>query len=101
MLIEGIWSDVQTREGTPHQILLDNSTKVQDTAHNFCTKGGDTAHNFQSKGGDTAHNIPTKGEDTEHNFQTLAVGWVAGWDMIIIMPLRGSILQAETCQILS
>ena len=93
MLIEGIWSDVQSRVGTPHKILLDNSTK-----------GGDTAYNFQSKGGDTAQNIRTKGEDTKHNFQTLALGvggCVGRWDMILIMPLRGSILQDESCQILS
>ena len=46
MLIEGIWSDVQTRVGTPHKILLDNETKGGDTARNFCTKDGDTPHNI-------------------------------------------------------
>ena len=30
------------------------------------------------------------------------VGWgVGGWTSMIILPLRGSILQAETCKILS
>ena len=42
MLIEDIWSDAQTRVGTPHKILLDNSTKGGDTARNFCTKGDTT-----------------------------------------------------------
>ena len=36
-------------------------------------------------------------------FKSSVDGWLAGWlgGPVIIVPLRGSILQAETCQILS
>ena len=63
------------------------------TPHKFT--GGGTPQKFTGGGGDTAQ-IPKK--------NTNAMGWVVGgWVVTIrrIMPLRGSILQAGTCQILS
>ena len=78
------------------------------------TNGVGTPHNFERKhilgGGDTAHTLLGWGHrtyfvgvGTPHNIyrKSLAVGgWVGGPDQEII-PLRGSILQADTCQILS
>jgi len=70
------------------------------------TWGGDTAQH-RKMGGDTAHTLlmgGTIGVGTPHNIErkSLAVGgWGVGGPSQEIIPLRGSILQAETCQILS
>ena len=52
-------------------------------------------------GGHRTEKTYTGRGDTAHNLST--AGWLAGWlaQSVIIVPLRGSILQAETCQILS
>ena len=59
--------------------------------------GGDTAHTFLMGG--------TIGVGTPHNIERIKVGTrLAGWvggSRVIIVPLCGSIMQAETCQILS
>ena len=70
--IEGIWSDVQTRMGTPHMKI---------NAFRLLIWGGDTAH---------------------YNCEVGLVGrWVGGCPGQIIMHLCCSILQAGTCKIFS
>ena len=69
-------------------------------------------NNLGGEGGDTAHTLLMKGTigvGTPHNIERLdlAVYRVGGWVVVVggvvfrclIIPLRGSILQAETCQI--
>ena len=48
----------------------------------------------------TLHILCWGGDTAQHIQEKLSCGWVGGPDQEII-PLRGSILQAETCQILS
>ena len=74
-----------------------------DTAHTFLmsgTNGVGTPHNFERKhilgGGDTAQHLQEK-----LSCGWAGGGWVGGGPSQEIIPLRGSILQAETCQILS
>ena len=70
--IEGIWSDVQTRMGTPHMKIY---------AFRLLFWGGDTAH---------------------YNCEVGLVGrWEGGCPGQIIMHLCCSILQAGTCKIFS
>ena len=81
--------------------------------------GGDTAQKKCELGGGTPHILPEQcdkrgghrtskfghmlilGWGHRTQFQTLAVGRVGGRDLLRIMPLRGSILQDRTCNILS
>ena len=66
-------------------------------------------NNLGGEGGDTAHTLLMKGTigvGTPHNIERLDLavyrvgGWVVGGVVFrcLIIPLRGSILQAETCQ---
>jgi len=81
--------------GTPHKALRYSSSKGGGTPHipfeGICL-------DIQTRVG-TPHNIEVQSRLTAG----WLVGWLAGWlaQSVIIVPLRGSILQAETCQILS
>ena len=92
-----------------------------DTAQKKCILGGgDTAHTLLTRvthGVGTPHNIERwggghrtyfvdgrnnwGGDTAQHRKKKLSCGWVGGGPSQEIIPLRGSILQAETCQILS
>ena len=81
----------------------------------FVLEGGDTAHTFLMSGTNgvgTPHNIERKhilGGGTPHIpieviWADVQSRYTAGWwlaQSVFIVPLCGSILQAETCQILS
>ena len=96
---------VQTRVRTPHMKL--NAFRLSfwggDTAQNNCedvhTRVGTPHKNMYS-------NVLTR-VGTPHNFSRKKLMWSGGWGVaggwtsMIILPLRGSILQAETCKILS
>ena len=60
----------------------------------FYVKGGDTAHIIQ-------YNEMKDRRVMDGWLDGWMAGWLAGWFFAIIMPLRGSILQVGTCQILS
>ena len=79
-----MWQKTYTRRGGHRTYLIEVGTP------HVPYWGGDTAHTLLGVG--TPHNIERK---------SLAVGgWVGGGPDQKIMPLCGSILQAETCQIL-
>ena len=100
---------VQTRVRTPHMKL--NAFRLSfwggDTAQNNCedvhTRVGTPHKNMYS-------NVLTR-VGTPHNFSRKKLMWsggwlggwlvAGGWNSMIILPLCGSILQAETCKILS
>ena len=80
--------------GTPHI-----------TPHNTQNQGGDTAQEnvFRCShwGGDTAQNSKKEGGDTAQiKVGCWLAGWLAGW-FNDYSANPGSILQAETCKILS
>ena len=68
------------------------------------TWGGDTAQHRKMGGGHRTYFVDGRnnwgGDTAQHRKEKLSCGWVGGPSQEII-PLRGSILQAETCQILS
>ena len=74
-----------------------------DTAQSKCILGGGTPHiltRYFNKGGDTAQ-IQSGVYSVRKSIWSVG-GWVVGgWLFQEIIPLRGSILQAGTCLILS
>ena len=107
-----LWSHVQTGVGKPHRIQRQRGDTAQrggDTAHNttyYLESGwGDTAQENVFKclhwGGDTAQNSKKEGGDTAQiKVGCWLAGWLAGW-FNDYSANPGSILQAETCKILS
>ena len=105
--IRDIWSDVQTRVGTPHKILRClRSRGGRGTPH---IPNEVMWSDVQTRVG-TPHKALEQlgwGHRTKYLFKKIHMvgGWLGGWlggrFFQDIIPLRGSILQAGTCQILS
>ena len=80
-----------------------------DTAHTLLTRvthGVGTPHNIERwEGGHRTYFVDWRnnwgGDTAQYRKKKLSCGWVGGGPSQEIIPLRGSILQADTCQILS
>ena len=79
---------------------MKSSRRQGGTAHE---KFGTTPH-LRTRANENLSTYLYWARDTSQNFKDKKlhmVGWVGGWFFQDILPLRGSILQAGTCQILS
>ena len=93
---------------------------AQENVFRYSHWGGDTAHNttYYLESGGGGHRTSKcvqmftpgwghrtefrdRGRDTAQNQSRLLVGWLAGWEKSDYSVNPGSILEAETCKILS